>query len=290
MGRERAVCALRSDAAGRELVTGVAWLPRGARTEFTQSAREDTVAASHAQIAEFLVVDLAFVAAAEPDAAAVVEALHAVDVAAVWTVDGTFGRVADVLGWTESLRMTAAEPGALAARLDSALHGALVEVRDGLAAGADAVLVADDLAGPAGPLLSPDYAHDALLPCYRRLALEATEGGVPALFHSDGDIRALVPALARAGFGGVHLAGTDPHIFSASGFAARAAGLVVLGGIAAQALTVHPRDEGERAAAFAHSFGHAIVCDDGGITTAEQVSVLGSALATARDAFMNLRG
>jgi hypothetical protein len=285
---ERARAALRCDAPATELVTGVAWLAADLFAEPPEAARASNAAAAHAALAESLGVDLAFVAALELDAPAAVDALHAVDIAAIWTVEGAFGRVAALLGWMEALCMTAAEPGALASRLDAALHDALVDVRKGLAAGADAVLVADDLAGPAGPLLSPDYAHEALLPCYRRLALEAAEGGAPALFHSDGDIRAIVPALARAGFSGLHIAGVDPLVFSANGSAARAAGLVVVGGIAASALPDSGRDEGERAAAFAHSFGHAIVCDDGGITSAEQVSALDLALTSARDAFREL--
>ena len=206
MSRERANTALHGDAVAGGLATGVAWLPAEALAEPPDSAHVHNDATARAAIAASLSVDLAFVAATEPDAIATVEALHTADIAAVWSAEGTFGRVAAALGWMESLRMTVAAPGALAARLDSALHDALVDMRIGLAAGADAVLVADDLAGPAGPLLSPDYAHDALLPCYRRLALEAVEGGVPAIFHSDGDIRALIPALSRAGFAAIHVA------------------------------------------------------------------------------------
>ena len=48
-----------------------------------------------------------------------------------------------------------------------------------------------------GPLVSPDYALEALMPCYRRLAEEARKHGLLPTFHSDGDIRTLVPALAR---------------------------------------------------------------------------------------------
>ena len=290
MSRERAAAALRRGSFGRGLVTGLAWLPAEALAEQPEATGGLDGGASRAAIASTLDLDLAFVDAAAPGATAGVEELHAADVAAIWSIDGVFGRVASVLGWMETLRMSAAEPGALAARLDAALHDALVGLRAGLAAGADAVLVADDLAGPAGPLLSPDYAHDALLPCYRRLALEAQLGDVPALFHSDGDIRALVPALARAGFSGIHFAGVEPIVFSASGTATRAAGLVVLGGIEARALPEHARDQGERAAAYAHSFGRAIVCDDGGITTAEQVTGLATAFTAAREAFRGLAG
>ena len=293
MSCERAVVALRGDRLGVGLVTGVAWLSdellASATAAVAGGKRPASAAASRAAIVSALEVDLAFVAAGEAEAADGVAALHAADVAAVWTVEGVFGRVACKLGWMETLRMSAAAPGALAARLDTALHAALVEVRAGLAAGADALLVADDLATPTGPLLSPDYALDALLPCYHRLVLEATEDSLPALFHSDGDIRTLIPALRRAGFSGVHLAGLDPLAFSANASAARAVGLVVLGGISAAELPEGARDEGARAGAFAHSLGCAIVADDGGITTAEQLVALGAAFLAARDAYRRAR-
>lgn len=214
-----------------------------------------------------------------------VATLHAADIAAVWSVDGVLTRVCETRGWTEALRMTASEPDALAAQLDEALHDALVTVRDALEAGADAVLIADDLAGPAGPLLSPDFALDALIPCYQRLARAASTGGLPAIFHSDGEIRALLPALSRAGFSAVHFAGLGAEAFAAAARAARGVELAVLGGIAAQGLADAAHEVGEHAAAVATSLGGVIVCDDGGITTFEEVVALGVAVAAAGHAY-----
>ena len=185
--------------------------------------------------------------------------------------------------------MTAAEPAALTIRLDEALHRRWWRCAPPSRCGADAVLIADDLAGPAGPLLSPDYALDALLPCYHHLALEVDAGGLPALFHSDGDIRMLLPALARAGFSAVHLAGLGADAFAASAAAARRAGLVVLGGIPAAALPDGAREAGERAGVVAASLGGTIVCDDGGITTFDQLNALGTGIDAARDVFLRPR-
>jgi len=285
----RAIAALRG-VPETGLTTGMTWLSADLLAETLGEASSARPSADRAAVAVALETDLAFVAAGGPDAADGISALHEADIAAVWTVEGVFGRVASGIGWVEALRMTAADPGALAARLDTALHEALRDARSGIEAGADALLVADDLAGPAGPLLSPDYALDALLPCYHRLAIEARPADIPAFFHSDGEIRAFIPAIARTGFTGVHLAGLDPLAFSVNGTASRAVGLVVLGGIAAAALPQGARTEGERAAAFAHSLGCAVVCDDGGITTSEQVAALGAALTAARDAYRSLAG
>jgi len=290
VSRRQATDAL-SGIPGRGLTTGITWLD----ADLLASVRGLSAPSPHpgidrAQVALALGADLAFVAGGQNEDVGGIGELHDVDVAAIWTVEGVFGRAAGGLGWAEALRLTAADPGALAARLDAALHGALRDARAGIEAGADALLVADDLASPSGPLLSPDYALDALLPCYRRLAAEARSEGIPAVFHSDGEIRVLIPALARAGFTAVHLAGLGAPAFSANATAARHAGLVVLGSISAAALPQDAAAQGERAAALALSLGAVIVCDDGGITTAEQVAGLERALERAREAFREGEG
>jgi len=266
---------------------GAAWLPADLLDAVAEQAGPMTMspALALAAIASSVPVDLAFVGADGLQACDAVIALQAADIAAVWSVDGVFSRVAGTIGWVEALSMTVAEPGALAVRLDEALHEALQEVRSAFECGADAVLIADDLAGPAGPLLAPDYALDALLPCYHRLALEADAGGLPALFHSDGDVRMLLPALARAGFSAVHLAGVGADAFALSAAAARRAGLVAMGGVSAARLPDGGEEMGERAGHLAATLGGVIVADDGGITTLEQLTAFGVAIASARESY-----
>ena len=266
MTRDAARVALAGGSAG--LVAGVSWLPVSALLG----------------LAESLDLDFAFVPAEEPAARALVAGLHDLDTAAVWAVSGVFGRVAELLGWVEALRRTAGEPGSLAALLAEALHAALEDARTGVAAGADVVLVADDLAGASGPLLSPDFALDALLPCYRGIAAEALARGVPVAFHSDGDIRALMPALARAEFSAVHLAGIGPDMLVPSLDAARAAGLSAFGGVAAVALAGDPAAAGRSAGLAARAHG-LVVCDDGGLATAADIAAYRVAVEAAREAF-----
>jgi uroporphyrinogen decarboxylase len=202
----------------------------------------------------------------------------------VWTVSGVLGRVGERVGWLEALRMTVAEPGALAVHIGEVLHDALDEVRRGLVEGADAILIADDLAGAMGPLISPDFALDALVPCYRSLAREATDHDVPAIFHSDGDIRTMLPALRRAGFSAAHLAGLSGAAFVTSHAVARSVGLVVLGGVEVAALGLGARRLGAHAGLIALSVGM-LVCDDGGIASAEEVAAYASALDAARETY-----
>jgi hypothetical protein len=265
-------------------VAGVTWVPAEALDALVYGTGAHGPAESLETLARALELDFAFVPASEPWAAEAVTLLHNAGVAAVWTLSGVLGRVGESVGWTEMLRMTAAEPGTLAGALAETLHDALDDARAGAAAGADAILVADDLAGATGPLVSPDFALDALVPCYSSIASEAHRSDLPALFHSDGDVRTLFPALARGGFSAVHLAGLSAEGVVASYTAARSARLSVLGGIEASALMRGARHLGERAAALALA-GGMLVCDDGGITSAEEVAAFATALDAARAAF-----
>ena len=278
--------AARAAFAGEEagLVMGVTWVPAPVSEALVAGTDASGPAEALQTLALALGLDFAFVSATEPWAAEAVELLHEAGVVAVWSVAGVLGRVGESVGWLLALRMTAAEPGTLAVALAEALHAALDEARRGAGAGADAVLVADDLAGATGPLVSPDFALDALVPCYASVAALVGAHDVPAIFHSDGDVRTLYPALARAGFSAVHVAGPTGDAFLMSLSAAHAAGLVALGGIEAATLLEGARRQGERAGVAARG-GRLLVCDDGGITLPEEVAALATALDAARAAF-----
>lgn len=282
MTREAALAALAGDQT--RFVSGVTWLSAETLEELARGTGAVGPADSLGSLARALELDFAVVPAHEPWAVEAVDLLRDADAASVWAVGGVLGRVGDRVGWAEMLRRTVSEPGALAIDLGEVLHEALDDLRAGLAARADAILIADDLAGATGPLVSPDFALDALLPCYQSLAHEARDHVLPAIFHSDGDIRALLHAVARAGFSAVHLAGLAEQPFAASFAAARAAGLVALGGIEAAALATGARRLGSHAGAVALT-GGLLVCDDGGITTAEDVAAFASALEVAREVY-----
>jgi hypothetical protein len=269
---------------GTGLLAGISWLREDTLDALTFGTSAIGPADSLATIAHALELDFAFVPAHETWAPDAVRELHERGIAAVWAVNGVFGRVAEQVGWSDALRMTAAEPGALAALLGEALHESMEEARTGRSTHADALLVADDLASSSGPLISPDYVLDALMPCYRGLAREAGENDVPAVFHSDGDVRAMFPALVRSGFSAVHVAGLASGPFEASFAAARSAGLIVLGGVESATLMAGATALGERAGATALA-GGLLVCDDGGITTPQEVAAYASALDAARETY-----
>jgi hypothetical protein len=265
-------------------VAGITWVPEDVLDTLVFGTGASGPAESLETLVLALGLDFAFVPGDESWSADAVARLHEAGAAAIWAISGVLGRLGESVGWTDVLRKTASEPGALAGPLGEALHDALDETRRGVASGADAILVADDLAGATGPLVSPDFALDALVPCYASVAGEARRGELSAVFHSDGDVRALFPALARSGLSAVHLAGLSSESIESSARAARAAGMAVLGGIEATALSRGARRLGEHAAAMALE-GGMLICDDGGITSAEEVAALATAIEAARSAF-----
>lgn len=259
---------------------GVTWVPEPALDALFWG-KAATPAEALSALAQDVPLDFAFVPGDAEWAADAVARLHAVGALPVWTVSGPLGRVEERLGAVETLRMSAAEPSDLAAIIDRQLHAALDEVRRGADLGVRAVVIADDLAGEEGPLVSPDYALDALVPCYRRLAQQVIEGAAIPLFHSDGDVRPLLPALAHAGFAAIHPGGLTSNRLAAVAGGAWAKGMVVVGGLRAARLLSATREEATAAVALSGR-GPLLISDDGGIASAEQLAAFVTAARTVR--------
>ncbi len=260
--------------------TGLGWVPAQVVRSLTWGSGIENVAEGLEAVASALRLDLVFVPAEEDWAPEAVSRLHDAEVASVWTVTGVLGRVARDRGWLDVIKRSAADPGSIATALDEALHEAMNDLRVGEALGVDVALIADELAGPSGWLVAPDFALDALMPCYQHLVAAHTSG--PTIFHSDGDMRVLMDALRRAGFSGLHFGSLTADQLAGCIPAARAAGLVPLGGVDVQSLASQgARRTGESAAHLARS-GPMVLVDDGGITTAEEVAWFEGALDAAR--------
>jgi uroporphyrinogen decarboxylase len=71
--------------------------------------------------------------------------------------------------------------------------------------GADVLVLGDDAGSKKGPMISPSVWRKFILPCHRRI-VEAL--GVPVIWHSDGNVEALLPMAIEAGFAGFH--GLEP--------------------------------------------------------------------------------
>ena len=78
--------------------------------------------------------------------------------------------------------------------------------RHAVSLGAEVLVLGDDAGHNGGPLISPRLWRDLILPLHRRI-VDALP--VPVIWHSDGDIKALLPMAVEAGYVGVH--GLDPR-------------------------------------------------------------------------------
>ena len=67
--------------------------------------------------------------------------------------------------------------------------------------GADVLVLGDDAGHGGGPMISPRMWRRIILPYHRRI-VDALD--VPMIWHSDGDIEALLPMAIEAGFVGIH--------------------------------------------------------------------------------------
>lgn len=226
----------------------------------------------------------AFVPADEPWAHEALGLLTEASVAPMLAFSGPLWPIIEARGTMAGLRATLTRPDEIGLALDAALVPLMAAVEGAPALGARAIVLAEDLAGSSGPLLAPDFVIAELMPRYRRVVAAAREGGLPAVFHSDGDVRPLVPAIVRAGFTGLHCGGgLDAEGFDRLFWTARQAGLVVLGGLVTSELANPARAEalGSALGVTARA-GGLFVADDGGITTTREVTGLVTALAAAR--------
>jgi hypothetical protein len=249
------------------------------------------VGASRGRVADLveacrvLRASFAFVPAEWPEADEVVAALAEADVAPLVAFSGPLWPLLEAKGVTEGLRETLTHPEETAAELGARVDSLVAAVAHAAEGGARAVVLAEDLAGSEGPLVAPDFAIGELMPLYERVVRAARSLGMPAVFHSDGDVRAIMPAIARAGFAAVHAGGgLRFDAFERLFWTAREAGLAVVGGLLTSELANPARAEalGSRLGVLAKA-GGLLVADDGGIQTAEEIAALVVALTAARD-------
>jgi hypothetical protein len=127
-------------------------------------------------------------------------------------IDGPFQRSAERPGDLSVLSARCEDSGSTRLREMSS------DVEETIAAcvkrGANAVVIADDIAYQRSTYASPQTLRERLLPLYSRMADRIHGGGAYALFHSDGNIASLIPDLISSGFDG--LAGCEPECLDLS--------------------------------------------------------------------------
>lgn len=281
----------RSEARTALAIAGAARAPTACGLTFVTSdalsmaSRASAFAPAVADACRRFQLDFAFVPAAASDPVGAASAVSEAGAAVMWVVDGPLASALDEIGWSEGLAATVSDPSGLAALMDDHLAAGLASVEAGIRAGATVLVVAEDLGATDGPLVPPDFAFDEV---FGRLALLAESGrsaGLPCVWHSDGDVQVFVQAARRAGFTALHVGGGLAFdAFERLFWACRRSGMSVLGGLLTRDLAaghLAAVAAGTRAGVLAQA-GGLLVCDDGGMTTAEEMTLFVSALQAAR--------
>ncbi|MGN0034576.1 MAG: hypothetical protein ACI364_02450 [Coriobacteriales bacterium] len=195
------------------------------------------------------------------------------------SVNAPLWLLASVYGWDDARDRLASDDdarGQACAYVERALE-------DAAAGGADALVLCDDLVGANGPVPDPLFIVEHVLPLYERFAAKAHELSLPIIYHAEGDIREYYPYLAQEGFDAVHVAHPGYEQTEELVTAVRDAGMTPLGGLIGARVA---KDGAGKLADFARRLvedGPLLVCDDGAVSDADELSVVIEALAMVRD-------
>ena len=120
-----------------------------------------------------------------------------------WLVDGAFQSAMTDLGMTALMTAMARAPADFVQDLQQRCQTVMATMVRGVGAGVHGVIIAEDIAYGQGTYMSPDFIEHYLLPVWQA-QVEAAHGlGVPVFFHSDGNVRAVLPHIVEAGFDGL---------------------------------------------------------------------------------------
>lgn len=215
------------------------------------------------------------------------EAIERAGCTPIAEIAGPLGGTLRDVGWPEGLRAIAFDPASLRGALDEGVRHAVDMVGAAADAGAGGVVVAEDLAGSTGPLVSPDFALGEVFGRLARIVDAARDRRLPAVLHTDGDARAFLGGAARAGFVALHGGGgLDEDRLAEYVSAVRSAGLAFIGCLRTEELLRGPMRAiaaGSKAGVAARA-GGVLLADDGGMTTRVEAAAFVTALEAARDA------
>ncbi len=112
-----------------------------------------------------------------------------------------FEAVKDVLGHELMLKTMIRKPEWLHDVFDTytTLQIQMLELAEAEGMVCDGAFIYGDMAYKTGPFMSPRHYREFSMPYHKRLFGEFHKRGMPVIFHSDGDIRPVIPDLINAG-------------------------------------------------------------------------------------------
>ncbi len=159
------------------------------------------------------------------------------------TVDGPFERTVREHGFMEVIKWFC-KPDRLVEQLEKNAALATTELEAADNAGADLLLLCDDIAYTQGLYFSPGQFRSILLPLYRRLRNSISSDKLMG-FHSDGNIESIIISLIQEGYSALSL---EPEAMDLVGLCRRLPeNVIILSGIKAGWLMGPDPDNNEKA-------------------------------------------
>lgn len=118
-------------------------------------------------------------------------------------VQGPLNSILDQVGWANLSRLIVKSPEKTEKLIDELVSNSLPQIDTALDCGCDGIIIADDLAGNQGLLVSPAFLEKHYFPPIATFLTELNCKDVPFLFHSDGNVSSIVPRLLQTGFWGI---------------------------------------------------------------------------------------
>lgn len=120
-----------------------------------------------------------------------------------WLVDGAFQSGVTERGMMPVMTDLVRRPDEMTREIRRRSKQVVTSIARGVAAGSHGILIADDIAYCQGTLMHPEFVERCLLPVWKDQVKAAHHLGVPVFFHSDGNLKAVLPFIVEAGFDGL---------------------------------------------------------------------------------------
>jgi len=111
------------------------------------------------------------------------------------TLNAGFDLGYELLGFERFLMWTVQAPEIMRKYYEKLIETNLSLALMSANAGADSILIADDLAFNTGTFVDPEYLRKDYFPLLKAMITEIKKTGLPIFFHSDGDLRTIIPDL-----------------------------------------------------------------------------------------------
>jgi len=115
------------------------------------------------------------------------------------TLNAGFDLGYELLGFERFMMWTVQSPNTMKQYYEKLIEANLTLALMSIEAGADAILIADDLAFNTGTFVDPAYLRSDYFPILKNMVMEIKKHNTPVFFHSDGDLRAVIPDLIDCG-------------------------------------------------------------------------------------------